>query len=357
MFATINFVSTDHDVSVHSLDENYLVFYGADCNQEGAALIIYNVQFKVVQTRQNFKLFTERAKLWLIENAVILPVGQNLAVVPFKLEIEQLAALIGSHQIVQKEPDADVKIVADLDVVSWVDTAKIRDRDVPDLLKDKISELVYQGMPESTILEMILPEVLNNHDTKVLLQSLRYFTDIPEKYLVKILKYALETESKYFKGHKCDMSGLPEALQPLERVNLLESIIKKSFNETLILPYLRSQLSLSDALLLLDYIYLIGSDDGYVLQGLTFVETETKLIEWCSILMDSSYQKIVLSDDKSVAEIFEKFNSLVEDHLVCLNDLKEVAPLLKQLTDKKSINNDSKLLNTRYTVEQLSLYS
>lgn len=356
LFSTINFISTDHDVSVQSLDENYLVFYGADCNQEGAALIIYNVQFKVVQTRQNFKLFTERAKLWLTESAVILPVGQNLAVVPFKLEIEQLVALIGSHKTVQKDLDADVKIVTELDVVSWVESAKIRDREVPDLLKEKISELVYQGMTEGTILEQLLPEILANHETKVLSQSLRYFLDIPEKYLVKILKYVLVTDRVHFKGNKCDISSLPDALQPLERVNLLESILKKPFNDTLILPHLRSHLSLNEVLLLLDYIYLIGSDDGYVLQGLTFVETETILVQWCSLLMDSSYQKIVLSDDKSISDIFEKFNSLIDDHLVCLKDLKEVAPLLTQIKDQKEINRDCKLLNTRYTVEQFSFY-
>lgn len=342
---------------MQSLDENYLVYYGADCNQEGAALIIYNVQFKVVQTRQNFKLFTEGAKLWLIENAVLLPVGQHLAVVPFKLEIEQLVALIGSHKMVQKDVDADVKIVNDLDVVSWVESQKIHDRDVPDLLKDKISELVYQGMPESMILEHILPDILNDHDTKVLSYSLKYFSDLPEKYLVKILKYALATDKSYFKGNKCELSGLPDGLQPLERINLLETILKKPFNESIILPHLRSQLSLSEVMLLLDYIYLIGSDDGCVLQGLTFVETEAKLIQWGSILMDSSYQKIVLTDDESVKEIFEKFNELIQNHLACLNDLKEVAPLLKNFKEQKIFNKESKFYNTRYSVEQLTLYS
>lgn len=356
LYSVIDFISTDNDVSMCSLDENYIGLYGADCNQEGAALVIYSTQFKVAQTRQSFKLFTDGAKLWLTENAVILPVGQNLAVVRFKLEVEQLAALIGSHKNVQKDVDVDIKIVNDLDVVSWVEGNKLKDRDVPDLLKDKISDLVYQGMPEGLIIEQILPDILASQDTEVLSHCLRYFSDIPEKYLVKILKFLLEAEVSHFKGNKCDISGISELLQPFERVNLLDNILKKSFNETLLLPHLRSQLTLNNVLLLLDYIYLIGSEDGYVLPGLSFVETESKLIDWCTVVIDSSYQKIVLSNDDSVKNVLEKFNELIQSHLQCLTGLRQVTPLLEQIKSQKAINIENKFMNSRYSVEQMSLY-
>lgn len=357
LFAVIDFLSTDYDVSMHSLDENYIALYGAERNQEGAALVIYSTQFKVAQTRKSFKLFTERAKLWLTENLLIVPIGQTLVVVPFKLEVEQLTALIGSHKIIQQDVKADVNIVHALDVASWVESHKIRDREVPDLLKNKISDLVYQGMPESIILEEMLPDIIEDQDTKVLSHSLSYFSDLSEKYLAKILKFLLETETLHFKGNRCDIAGISEKLQPLERVNLLDNILKKPFNETLLLPHLRSNLSLNNVLLLLDYIYLIGSDDGYVLPGLSFVETESRLIEWCSILIDSNYQKIVLSNDETTKEILQKFNKLIQSHLLCLKDLMEIAPLLELIKRQKIVNRESRFMNLTYTIEQFTLYS
>lgn len=357
LFSVINVISTDFDVFLKSLDENYVAIYGADCNQEGAALIIYNTQFKVTQSKQLFKLFTSSAKLWYIHNAVFLPVGQNLAVVPVKLEVEQLAALIGSHKCTHKETDVDIKIVNNLDVVSWVESRKIRDREVPDILKDKISDYVYQGMPESMILEEVLPDILQKCDLQILLQCLRYFSDVPEKSLVQILKFLLEADCSNFKGNQCDMIGLPEHLQPLERVNLLNNILKKSFNESILLPYLQSQLSLNSVLLLLDYISLIGLEGGYVLPGLTFVETEYKLIEWHNSLLDSSYQKFILCNDDSVKSRLLKIDDLIQNQLVCLNNLREVMPLVQQMSKQKLFNYKYRSNNSKYSIEQTILYS
>lgn len=356
LFSVIDFISLKFDVSMQPLEENYVALYGADCNQEGAALVVYSTQFRIPQIQQFFKLFTNGAKLWFIENSIFLPVGQNLAVLPFKLDVEQIAAFIGSHKSIQKEVDADIKIVNNLDVASWVESQKIRDRDVPELLRDAISAWVYQGLPEGVILSEILPDTLKNNETKVLSHCLKYFSDFPEKHLANIVKFLLEVDASHFNGNQCDVIGLPECLQPLERINLLDSILKRSFNEITLLPYLRSQLSLNNVLLLLEYIYLISSEAGYVLTGLSFVDTEYKLLAWCNILIDSCYQKVVLSNSESVIYVFQKFSNLIQNHLLCLKDLNKLTPLLTEIKRQK-LNRENMYINLRYTVEQMTLYS
>lgn len=101
-----------------ALSQDYIALYGANCNEEGATLNIYNIQFKVTQAKQSFKLYNNGTQLWLAENNLLFCVGQNLAVVPFHLHMEQLAALIGSHKLVN-DKDADVAIVHTIQEASW----------------------------------------------------------------------------------------------------------------------------------------------------------------------------------------------------------------------------------------------
>ncbi|XP_074032384.1 nucleolar protein 11 [Leptinotarsa decemlineata] len=101
LFSVVESVSPKHPVSMISLDDNYIALHGANYNEEGAVLVIYNTQFRVRQSKQPFELFTSNAKVWKIENNILLPMGQNLAVIPFDLETEQLTALFGSHKVWQ----------------------------------------------------------------------------------------------------------------------------------------------------------------------------------------------------------------------------------------------------------------
>ncbi|KAL3282718.1 hypothetical protein HHI36_005890 [Cryptolaemus montrouzieri] len=138
IYSVIESISGNHPVSIVSLDKDYIAMYGDNSNQEGALLIIYNMQFKVTQCRQPFKLLTIGAKLWSIQENLILPVGQNLAVVPFYLEKEQLSALVGSHRM-NPNNTKDVLIVHNLKEVTWSKLNDVTDstinNDVKRLLK------------------------------------------------------------------------------------------------------------------------------------------------------------------------------------------------------------------------------
>ncbi|CAH1170016.1 unnamed protein product [Phaedon cochleariae] len=354
LFTVIDSLSTKHSVSILSLDENYIAMYGANYNEEGAVLVIYNTQFKVTQSKQPFKLFTNNSEIWRVEENLMVPVGQNLAVIPFHLENEQLAALVGSHKIVQ-DKDSEVRIVQEVDVASWDTKYKMRDRQLPEDLKNQISELITCGLPESIILEETLPEIFKTHDTASLYLCIRHFSDIPEEYLAKILKYTLDLDANYFNEKKSEFVNLPEILQPLERVKILDNIFSRPFSEVLLLPFLRQQLSIGDVSLLLNYICLLWSDDQSTLPHLNSIETESKLLHWSCILIDSNYQKIILSNDKSIRECLGVLNRLIQDHLSCLGDLKVILPMLRNIK-KTSQCTDANMLSLRYSVEQLSLY-
>nr|CAI5840690.1 unnamed protein product [Callosobruchus analis] len=353
-FTVIESASMKHQVSLISLDENYIALFGDSSNEEGAILLLYNTQFKVTQTKQQFKLFNENARIWLLDDNLILPVGQNLAVIPFFLETEQLAALIGSHKALNDRLDADIHIVNELQVSSWESDIEVEVKDLPKALQAKIDIYIDQGYPESLVLEEMLPDMLKNNDVEMLEVCLQFFSDIPEKMLANILQYLVNADWKFFKFRKCSIADLPSTLQPLQRIKLIEKILSVSYSETILLPYLKS-FSLKELKPLLEYICLAWESEDFLLPNLNAVETEKKLIEWSCILIDANYQKIVLSKDQEILKIFYKLRDLVDQSLTCVKDYEQLEQILRMLIRGKYQQKDLSC-NLRYSIEQLSLY-
>ncbi|XP_056634006.1 nucleolar protein 11 isoform X1 [Diorhabda sublineata] len=332
LFTVIDCISPKHFIAMKSLDENYIALFGANSNEEGAVLAIYNVQFKVTQSRQTFKLFSANSKIWKHENNLFVPVGQNLAVIPFHLETEQLAALVGSHKESQSNLDPDIKIIHEFEVASW--DKRVFKTHLPENLKNTLEQFVKQGYSEHAILEELLPEVFKQEDTNLLFLIMRNFVDVPEKFLVSILDFVLDISKKD---------------------KLLKTALVRPFSEVLILPYLRSNISTTKILSLLKSIQCLWANDKQ-LPGLSCVETHAKCLEWVTVLIDSNYQKIVLSNDKIFLETLNEINKLVKDYLDALEDLKSLEPLLISFKNKKITNRCTSITNLRYTVEQISLY-
>lgn len=345
LFAIIETVSCKHPVTMISLNDDYIVLYGASASEEGAVVIIYNLQFKVTQSKQTFKLFTIGARLWRIENNLLVCVGQNLAVIPFRLETEQIAALVGSHKVVQEE-NCDVAIVQSLETVAWEESApNTLENSIPEKIRSRVIELSKQGLGENQICEDIIPDLIIKNDVGAVSCCLDYFVDLPEVCLAKLLKFCVAVHSKL----------LNSVNSTFERCVLLDQILTKSFSDVLLLPHLRAELDLSEILVVLQYVTYLLSDDGHNLFTLDTVQTESKLIEWSCVLLDSNYQKFLLSKDDKVLNTVNHLLKIVDGHLGYLNDLRSVAPLLMQLQKGKTPNKTNSS-NFKYSVEQVHLY-
>ncbi|XP_025829147.1 nucleolar protein 11-like isoform X2 [Agrilus planipennis] len=175
-FAILQSLSLKSPVSMVPLNQQYIALYGADWNEEGAVLLLYNTQFKVIQSKVSFKLFTSGSKLWRVGTNLLLGMGHNLAVIPYHLHDEELATLIGSHKEAFVENsnylESDVTIVDKVQLLDW-DTFKNDDRKdvilngvfnkkVPENIAPKIDHLLEKGRPEAAMQWIILWMYLKN---------------------------------------------------------------------------------------------------------------------------------------------------------------------------------------------------
>uniref|UniRef100_A0A182WLK5 Nucleolar protein 11 n=1 Tax=Anopheles minimus TaxID=112268 RepID=A0A182WLK5_9DIPT len=84
-------------LSMTSIGKDYVAFYANNKNQDGAILVLFNVQFKVFQAKQYFKVYFVSSRFWVAESNILLAFGQMLAVVPFKISKKQLSDMVGSQ--------------------------------------------------------------------------------------------------------------------------------------------------------------------------------------------------------------------------------------------------------------------
>ncbi|KAM7357663.1 nucleolar protein 11 [Cochliomyia hominivorax] len=98
-----NFVSmltqlkVDSPLSVLGISKHFVAIYGANNGQEGASLLLYNTQYKVIKTKQFFKVYFNFSQLWAIDEHILLAMGQNLSVVKYRVLKEVLSELVGTQ--------------------------------------------------------------------------------------------------------------------------------------------------------------------------------------------------------------------------------------------------------------------
>jgi hypothetical protein len=127
----------------------------------GASLIIYNVQFGVVQSRHHFKLFALPPRLWCTGSCLFIAAAHNLVVVPYQLEAQQLSALVGAH-CSDGTADCDVQELRYVPCASWVaDSGTTADivccqpnQQVPEAIKEELAALQADGCCQSVSVYM-----------------------------------------------------------------------------------------------------------------------------------------------------------------------------------------------------------
>uniref|UniRef100_A0A1A9W500 Nucleolar protein 11 n=1 Tax=Glossina brevipalpis TaxID=37001 RepID=A0A1A9W500_9MUSC len=94
-------LKVDSPLSLLGVSGYSVAIYGANYGQkkerEGASLLLYNIQYKVVKVNQFFKVYFDFSKLWSVENHILLALGQNLSVVQYRVSKEVLSELVGTQ--------------------------------------------------------------------------------------------------------------------------------------------------------------------------------------------------------------------------------------------------------------------
>ncbi|XP_053687428.1 nucleolar protein 11-like isoform X2 [Sabethes cyaneus] len=449
----LNMINTTQPLSLIGISKDYIALYASNLNQEGATLFLYNVQFKVVQAKQFFKVYFNNSRFWLSETHILLAFGQTLSVVPFKISKEQLSDMVGSqknldmqnyvdNESINEDCDyEDYSFVGTLDTIlddvqekeSKTGTQRfkvfesveniekslksackaglqldiIRDNTLPEdtvqmrLMSNAdnsigplifseqyeafVNEMEMHGFCEIDISDKILPIMIEANASLDIGKCLKRYNNVSERALVAVLKYALACTDQPAQGTTIpDVGTLLEKYREIEMPqsnnseqlsnlnvirnndildeschDLLNIVLSCSFNRNSILPLLRQHIDFGALLRLLDHlVHLLTDPIAHLIEtpnaGTDF-DSDEKVVQWCTLLIDAHYQQIVMSRDASVKSRIVHLMEVVNRHTDSLVALKSVAATVRQLIENKGVNGE-KRYNQWYNVETIQLY-
>ncbi|KAG7209872.1 hypothetical protein KM043_011474 [Ampulex compressa] len=359
-------INTNYPVVMTSLSETTIAIYGADVSEEGAVLIIYNVQFKLVQAVQKLKLYTKDAKLWRIEDKLLLAANRHLAIAPFHLAPQKIAALLGSSTCKKdnnkESNEDDVIIIQESTIAQWDEGQSAEKRlalnRIPANISKQISTYINEGLSDAAIQTTLIPQLIESSDISAIIWCLEVFKDLPERLLTDLLIFTLRSPEEIFVPFQngMDNEDSPLTVDSLHRRNFfLDKILSLSYSDICLVSYLKHSISFDEILRLLNYLIQRLSDSGNVYDNIE-QPSEKQLFEWSCLLLDSHYQHYILSQDTEVLVLLNKLNAILEDHLQLLRDMENLRPVLIRTISGKPLKLSSNSYNKFYNIEEISLY-
>lgn len=104
-------INVDYPLCILGVSRDCIAIYGANATQEGGALILYNTQFKVIESKQMFKVFFTNSQLWCVDTHIFLAAGQKLAVISFRISKEHLSDMLGSQRCINLHTIVDTECI------------------------------------------------------------------------------------------------------------------------------------------------------------------------------------------------------------------------------------------------------
>lgn len=318
---------------------NHLIIFGSNKEQDGAVIIAYNFALGVGSCKYPMKMYKENARIYCCSDRILLEALNHIGMLPFTLEIKRnLSSLLGSHEIA----------VDDCPIVANWGTATTPLYNYSEELKDTVT----QGISERNACAQTIPLLLEHADSKKIIAAIRGFKDIPESVLTLLLSHAV----KSIKTLQIDMT-IPEEVKRichmrrdenvLQKLDLLNEIFKITFCDALVIPHLRNAITVNESLFLLLYIEQLllyfSLDEDY----------ESRLYDWCALILDAFYQQYLLCKDSKVQTILERLQESVCRWISTLLKMSTIIAQLNKLMSGNNNVNDEEFLP--YTIEMMQI--
>ncbi|CAB3222051.1 unnamed protein product [Arctia plantaginis] len=343
---TVPWISTHSSVSLAWMGKDHLILFGSNTEQDGAIIVAYNIVLGVGSCRYPMKMYSEDAKLYCFYGRIILEASNHVGMLPYVLQTKRnLSSLLGSHEVIQDEC---------MEIADWDSPTELQFK-----VNNEIKDLLKLGVTERSMCSNVIPPLLEKGDFRAVYQMIKQFNDIPESVLVALLSYCI----KLVNPSKIDISNADEILKLLSSENktkkelivhkakfeLFNYTLQISFSDALIIPHLRNNVSLDDTLFLLTYIthILVNSEKT---MG---VDYESKLFDWCILLMDAFHQQYLMTKDDKVTFVLQNTLNTVLNLINQLNNVSDLLPLINKLLSGEVIESDEDSMT--YTIELMQI--
>lgn len=97
LHSIIDYINARNDIAMQTISENCIAIYASKPSDDGSNIILYNIKYKIIQSKIPFKVYLSNFKLWSVNENLYLSMGQNLSVIPFVVTTDKLSSMVGSQ--------------------------------------------------------------------------------------------------------------------------------------------------------------------------------------------------------------------------------------------------------------------
>ena len=207
LHSMLDIINPKYPIAICSINKDCIAIYAGKHSEDGSFVLLYNIKFKIVQSKVPFKVYLSNFKMWCVGNDIFLALADQLSVIPFRISADQLSNMVGSQintgvwALVEKEmlnEDLHYEEALKFDDNQenenrdFIFDLKINDYQAQNCIKKKRNK---QKIPKSSV---------NNQDINQLLKSL-YKTDM----VVEVIRMDHVPDSSQLKMFSnVDVNGL-----------------------------------------------------------------------------------------------------------------------------------------------------
>ncbi|CRK99277.1 CLUMA_CG012673, isoform A [Clunio marinus] len=99
LHSMLDSLNSKREMVIAGISEEYIAIYGCKQKNDGALFVLYNMKYKVIQSKVAFKVFLpDFSGMWLVKNNVFFKLAKNLTMIKFQRTKTQLCNMIGSQR-------------------------------------------------------------------------------------------------------------------------------------------------------------------------------------------------------------------------------------------------------------------
>ncbi|XP_061714785.1 nucleolar protein 11 [Cydia pomonella] len=331
---TIPWVAAPARASLAAMGHNHVAAFGCSADRDGAIIVAYNVLLNVGSCKYPMKMYTADAKLYCFDDRIILEASNHIGILPYVIEERrQLSSLLGSHDTVED------------------DCLEIADWGSPTNKSESVltwnGKPLKQGLSERNLCAQVINNIFeeSNINCERIVDVLKQFKDVPESVVVLLINHVMKTINEESDASISDR--VVEAYsQYVSEFNLLDYLLGITVSDSFLITYLRSSMSLDNALFLLAYAAcLLKTGKGVKVE-------ENKLLDWCTVLMDAFYQQYLMTKDEKVTEVLTQTLAVIKDLIQDLDLVNSTIALMHKLLYTKTVETGEDL---PYSIELMEI--
>lgn len=332
----VNGISLTSATALVKLDATHIAIYAADCSDEGALLLLFDLKFGMTVATRRLKVFSNPPVLYCSSSnrVLLLCVVQNLVVVPYILQPSLLWNLIGQNGHASESKCQPL-------VVSWSskqvapDAAaaaleKQRPKNPLKFRKAEINQLADSLWQSDAsfcrLFDELLPLLKEDNDVQGVCLLLSHVKDLPEKWQADLLNFFLRHSSEHVDE------------QESQRLALLLSI---PYSDVVLLSHLRKTLTTKSTLKLLRYLAALLQERQWLQEnggggGGEKTPEIDQIVDWISLILDAHHNELLIAGaDVHVQQLVQQLSRLVAERYDFLDCLGQSEALIQLLQKKK----------------------